>query len=121
SPVADAGADQTVAEGSPVTLHGENSFDCDNDVITRTWVQISGPAVTLSDATSAKPTFTAPQVLARGNTGVVATLVVQLQVSDSFAPDGACSGFGFSNAMDTVEIRVTNVDNAPDANAGIDQ
>src|SRR6185436_13852227 len=52
APVADAGADQTVAEGSPVTLHGENSFDCDNDVITRTWVQISGPAVTLSDPTS---------------------------------------------------------------------
>jgi len=42
-------------------------------------------------------------------------------VSDSYAPDVACSGFGFSNAVDTVEIKVTNVDNSPDANAGTDQ
>ncbi len=30
-PVAEAGDDQSIAEGSPVTLHGENSFDIDDD------------------------------------------------------------------------------------------
>jgi len=120
TPVADAGPDQSVAEGAPVSLHGENSFDCDSDVFSYNWVQISGPAVTLSDPTSANPTFTAPEV-AGGNTGVVTTLVFQLQASDSNPPDAVCSGFTFANSVDTVEIKVTNVDNAPDANAGTDQ
>jgi len=121
SPVADAGADQIVAELAPVTLHGENSFDCDSDIFSLNWVQISGPAVTLNDPNSANPTFTAPEMMAGGNTGVVTILVFQLQVSDSYAPEAACSGFTFANAVDTIEIKVTNVDNAPDADAGTDQ
>ena len=120
-PVADAGPDQTVAELAPVTLHGENSFDCDNDVFDLTWVQVSGPTVTLSDPTSANPTFTAPEMLAGGNTGVVATVVFKLEVSDSYAPDTTCSGFSSNNIADIVEIKVTNVDNAPNADAGADQ
>ena len=121
TPVADAGQDQTVAEGAPVTLHGENSFDCDNDTLNLNWVQVSGPAVTLNNPTSAHPTFTAPEILAGGNPGVVTTLIFQLQVDDSYTPDAACSGFTSANTADTVEIKVTNVDNSPDANAGADQ
>ncbi|HUV30540.1 MAG TPA: Ig-like domain-containing protein, partial [Acidobacteriota bacterium] len=58
-PVADAGFDQfTVPANSPVTLDGTGSFDPDGDVITYQWLQIGGPAVSLSSDTAAMPTFT---------------------------------------------------------------
>ena len=68
APVADAGDDQTVQEGSPVTLHGGESFDPDGDPLTHEWVQTAGPEVSLSDPAAAEPTFTAPLVGAAGET-----------------------------------------------------
>ena len=62
TPVAVAGDDQSIAEGSLVTLDGQDSFDVDADPISYTWVQISGPAVTLNGANTATPSFTAPLV-----------------------------------------------------------
>jgi len=60
-PVADAGPDQTVASEASVTLDGTGSSDPDvGDTITHSWTQTSGPAVTLDDASSATPSFTAP-------------------------------------------------------------
>ena len=59
-PTADAGPDQTVAEGDTVTLTGSGS-DPDGDPITEyRWTQTAGPPVTLASATSATTTFTAP-------------------------------------------------------------
>src|SRR5206468_3034535 len=52
-PTAAAGADQTVAEGSAVTLNGSGSSDPDGDSLTYAWSQIGGQAVVLSNATSA--------------------------------------------------------------------
>ncbi len=72
-PVADAGADQTVSRGAAVTLDGSGSED--NDILAYSWVQTFGTPVTLSDATAASPTFTAPQS--------PATLVFVLTVTDS--------------------------------------
>ncbi len=40
--MADAGDDQSVAEGALVTLYGEDSFDIDNDPFSYSWVQVSG-------------------------------------------------------------------------------
>lgn len=60
-PVANAGADQTVAPGATVTLRCGSS-DPDGDVLTRSWSQISGPTVSLQGATTAAATFTAPSV-----------------------------------------------------------
>jgi len=58
---ADAGEDQTVQTGDPVTLDGSGSATTKaGATLTYTWTQTSGPAVTLSDATAARPTFTAP-------------------------------------------------------------
>jgi hypothetical protein len=122
TPVADAGDDQSVAEGTTgVTLHGENSFDSDNDPFTRTWTQVSGPEVTLTGANSANPTFTAPIVDSGGAAGVVATLVFELRVGDGFPADLPADGYAFDADVDTVTVNVTNVNNAPAAAAGEDQ
>jgi LmbE family N-acetylglucosaminyl deacetylase len=60
-PGAVAGSNQTVVPGAAVQLDGSGSFDPGNDLpLTYSWIQTSGPKVTLSNAASAKPTFTAP-------------------------------------------------------------
>ncbi len=59
-PVAFAGGDQTVNEGSLVQLDGSMSSDPDNEAITYKWV--APPMIVLSSATVSKPTFTAPMV-----------------------------------------------------------
>ena len=126
-PVADAGIDQTlananaVAEGSPVTLHGEDSFDIDNDVIDFAWTQVSGPAVTLTGANTANPTFDAPYFEAGGAAGVVATLTFELLVDDGFPADAPAEGYTLDNVRDTVTIEITNTNNLPVASAGPDQ
>ena len=61
APVANAGNDTTVTAGTTVTLNGSGT-DADNDSLSYSWSVASGnpAAVTLSDSTAAKPTFTAP-------------------------------------------------------------
>lgn len=76
--VANAGANQTVDEGQVVTLNGSNSSDPDDGIVSYAWVQLSGPAVVLSNASGAAPTFTAPDV---GMSGV--SLTFQLTVTDA--------------------------------------
>jgi len=61
-PAADAGADQTVSEGTTVTLDGSNSSDPDGSTASYQWTQTVGPSVTLSNSTSAQPTFVPPPV-----------------------------------------------------------
>ena len=60
-PTPDAGADQTVAERTEATLHGV-APDLSGWPVSVRWIQLSGPAATLSDPTSLTPTFTAPDV-----------------------------------------------------------
>jgi hypothetical protein len=60
-PVADAGPDQVGVGAGPVTLDGSGSYDPDGDALTYQWSQISGPAVSLANATTAKASFTAAQ------------------------------------------------------------
>lgn len=124
-PVAEAGADLSVAnsaavaEGSPVTLDGSASFDTDSDPFTYSWTQISGPAVSnLAGTGTATPTFDAPYVAGSGAPGIVATLVFELTVDDGFPLDAPAPGYTFADVRDTVTIEVTNVNNAPTAEAG---
>ncbi|BBO85837.1 hypothetical protein DSCO28_64030 [Desulfosarcina ovata subsp. sediminis] len=108
-PTADAGADQSVSGGARVTLDGSDSTDPDDgDVLTYAWVRQDSESVsvTLSDATVVKPTFTAPTVGAEG-----AVLIFGLTVTD---------GSGASDE-DTVQVTITNADQAPTADAGTDQ
>ena len=59
-PAANAGIDQSINEGSIVYLDGTSSSDPDGNPITYKWTAPSG--ITLSSATSAKPSFIAPEV-----------------------------------------------------------
>jgi len=102
-PIANAGADQSVFEGTSITLDGLASSDPDGDPITYKWTAPAG--ITLSSNTDAKPTFTVPEVTL--NTNYTLTLVVNDGNEDSPA--------------DPVIITVKNMNKAPVANAGIDQ
>jgi PKD repeat protein len=63
SPVAQAGPDQTVRTGSPVTLDGSASFDPGNFVpLTYHWEQLGGPTVALGNADNVTTTFMTPAV-----------------------------------------------------------
>ena len=73
-PIANAGADQTVARSTAVTLDGSGSNDPEG-AVTYNWVQTSGPSVTLTGATTVSPTFTAPDTLI-GDEVIVLTLTV---------------------------------------------
>ena len=106
APTANAGANQSVNEGATVELDGSASSDPDGNIASYSWQQIdsSGYSVSLSDSSSAQPTFTAPAVSAN------AELTFELTVSDN---DGA---------QDSATVTITILDNtAPTANAGANQ
>jgi hypothetical protein len=105
APTANAGVDQAVNEGDLVTLSGISSSDPEGQGLTYTWTQVSGPTVTLSDASAGQPTFTVPQQLT--NTSVRFELTVSDGVNTS--------------SVDTVTININADNDAPSANAGIDQ
>ena len=77
-PQANAGTDQTVDEGVIVTLNGSSSLDIDDGIASYLWTQIGVPKVTLSNAASSRPTFTAPNVGPDG-----ASLTFNLTVTDA--------------------------------------
>lgn len=56
-PVAQAGADQSVVRGTLVQLDGTAT----TNATSYAWAQLSGPPVTLSGASTARPSFTYPQ------------------------------------------------------------
>jgi hypothetical protein len=76
-PAADAGADQTVAPLTAVTLSAAASADPDGDALTYQWQQESGRIVTLVGEQTAQPTFISPRVDAPE------TLTFSLVVTDS--------------------------------------
>jgi MYXO-CTERM domain-containing protein len=87
-PVANAGAPQTVTEGTVVHLDGAASSDPDaGTTLTYIWTQTGGPAVTLTDPNTPTPSFTAPPGDAR--------LTFQVAVHDG-------------NLIDTDTVQVTS-------------
>ncbi|WP_152005833.1 PKD domain-containing protein [Desulfoluna spongiiphila] len=61
-PSAHAGPDQFVLEEQTVTLTAQASIDPDDGIASYQWTQTQGTPVTLSNASSIKPTFTAPAI-----------------------------------------------------------
>jgi probable HAF family extracellular repeat protein len=89
-PVANAGPDQTVVQRTTVRLNG-TATDPDGSVAAVRWLQVAGPAVTLSGSTTLSPTFAAPRV------STTTTLSFELTVTDA---DGVSSS-------DRVNVNVT--------------
>lgn len=103
-PVASAGTGlRGVLPGAFVSLDGSGSGDEDGDDLTYLWTQTDGTKVTLSDATAAQPTFTAPDQ----PSDLAFSLVVNDGTEDS--------------EPDTVTISVMESNQPPLAAAGEDQ
>ena len=99
-PIANPGPGQTVHRRDVVSLDASGSSQADGHDLDYLWEQTSGTPVTLSDATAAQPTFTAPE--APGSlkfrvtvtdtqnpnpaVGVVVSSEVQIDVQDYAAP-----------------------------------
>ena len=94
-PNVDAGGDQTVDEGAVVTLDGSDSYDPDGNSIEHSWVQISGPEVTLLNSDTDIAYFDAPRIPDN------LELMFELTVSDVTVSDSA-------------RITVTVIDNLND-------
>lgn len=94
TPIANAGSNQTVNSCTNVSLNGSASTDPDSGPapLTFQWTQTAGPVVSLTGATTATPTFEAPNVASS------VLLTFQLTVSDSLAMASA-----------TVDVTVNHV------------
>ena len=75
--VADAGPDQTVQSGSTVTLDGLNSTSSTGQIVSYKWTQLSGPAVSLSNASAPQTVFSTSNIAAS------ASLEFELTVTNS--------------------------------------
>lgn len=102
-PVSNAGIDQSVNEGTIISLDGSGSIDFLGNQLTYKWAAPSG--IILSSTTSAKPSFTAPEV--NQNTKYTFSLVVNNGIKDS--------------PIDQVVITIKNINKAPIANAGLNR
>ncbi|MFT7561978.1 MAG: hypothetical protein ACI93R_003912, partial [Flavobacteriales bacterium] len=106
APTANAGEDFVVNEGAPdVALAGSASVEFEDQlpVDSYSWTQTAGPSVVLSEASTAVPTFTAPDVDA--NTNLTFSLIVDN---------------GIASVADTVVVSVTNLVPIADAEFGGD-
>jgi hypothetical protein len=105
-PVANAGPDQTVPEGTTVTLDGSKSTDPDDGIASYSWKQTGGVSVALQGVDTVNPTFIAPSVGQKGQ-----TLTFQLTVTDHS---------GLQSKAGCI-VNVTWVNEPPVANAGSNQ
>lgn len=99
APIADAGSDQSVDEGTVVFLTG-TSTDTDGSIVVSSWQQVGGAAVDILDASTTNASFVAPSV------STSAVLEFRFRVQDD---DGAIGS-------DTVTVTVSDVTPTSTAN-----
>jgi hypothetical protein len=105
-PVANAGSDKIVEEGTmDVGLDGSGSSDSDGLITSYLWTQTEGPAVVLNSTNTAAASFDAPIVT--NDT----LLKFNLTVTDN----------GGATSSDVVAVTIKDANQAPIANAGPDQ
>lgn len=101
-PIANAGNDQIVNESADVNLNGNLSDDSDGSIASYSWTQTAGTSVTINDANTATPSFTAPSVISD------TLLMFSLVVTDN------------NGDTDTASVTIT-VSNVLVVDAGTDQ
>lgn len=110
APVANAGRDQTVIEGTEVLLVGSGSSDSDGDELLYQWKQTGGVQVSLMDEWDMNPSFMAPDGLTQDE-----LLTFELVVSDR----------ELNSSPDTVAVTVqtiqTELTEQTDTNGGASQ
>jgi hypothetical protein len=104
-----------VTEGGSVTLDASTSTDKDNDQLKFTWTQLTGPAVTLSNAQSAVATFKSPFIPGDGLKVKPLLLKFSLEVDDGNVKRN------LAIAKKTVVVTVKPITTAPEAKAGSDK
>ena len=103
-PYVDAGPDQLVLPDSQVTLHGNHSRARTGAIASYMWQQLAGPSATLSDETTANPTFQAPSTANK-------VLQFRLTVTDDST----------NSSQDICYVNVATEGTVPHSNAGNDQ
>jgi len=98
-PNANAGPDQGAMFGASVMLNGTGSTDPDNDPLNYSWTQVGGASVTLSNANTPSPSFTAP--------GVNAVLEFELTVTDTSAASDTDRVIVHVNATGTIPVNMS--------------
>ena len=106
-PAANGSIDQIVDAGDSVQLDGSGSIDPDGNITLYKWNQIAGPPVTLSDADTARPSFTAPSNISSTSNA----LIFQLIVTDNKN----------ATSLSTSEVTVQPANRPPTADAGLNQ
>ena len=103
-PIADAGDDQNVVSGAPVSLNGSNSIDFDDGIASFVWKQVNfnGLSVELSNHLKPEATFFAPVVGPDGE-----SFTFELTVTD----------FGGLPSSDTCTVFVKAAENGQPVNA----
>jgi len=102
APAAEAGPPQFVSEGETVILDASQSSDPDDAVAAYEWIQISGPAVSLSDENDACPTFVAAPITGDARVVFQVTVFDTGGLSDSDTVEITISENGIQNWADNI-------------------
>jgi len=125
APVIVVNTDETVNEGSVVTLDASSTTDAESDTLTYQWIQLTGATVELSGQDTATLSFTAPQVSndefltfeltvndgRDSSTTEVEVLVLQVNIAPTVSIDSHDSSF---DEGDSVSLKATGADEDDD-------